>query len=527
MNAWILQLAAAAVSAALLVFTWQGALALTGSEPVAVVLGALVLIQWICAHKAVVLLRWPEQRSWLPWRMLRATGLSGLWLAAALVTVPLVGAELFGMLAAKRIAADRVVQAKQALATRAGALNSEFNVVGSAIGGVATYAAAAAIRERDEGSTCWRSRPNTTGKVRSFWIGEEQTAKAQAQAAGAAASAAKAVQDALQDLASDQPSEAIRLALDTHAATLEQLRRLPVAQGAHTFVADRRLAGDELVRDEKVKGCADPGRRTLLSQVDATLKALPEHAELKVPALFNPDDHKTIAQGALMRTWAGVLELVPEAWLGGRTPIAPADVQRFGVEDGVLISDATLPLALAWILEAVVLALMFLQTRRNGMMVGPWHGAAQSLAQGLGAWFAGMRGPIGWVARRAAAGMDPAGRWREAPRSGEDFFADATMRRRAEGLVRWRMSYGDHELIVVPLLEQEHLVAARELEQAGLLRRESSAVRTASLLRDARLAPVLQAHNLAESATHWAIFRVGSERFLAWLLAQQPKLAAP
>lgn len=526
MNGWILQLAAAAVSVALLVLTAKGALALTGSIEVALVLAALVVIQWVCAHKALVTLRWPRQRIWWGARLTQATSLGALWLAAALVTVPLVGAELFALLAAERVAEVRLVLARDALLTRAAALQEHFTLMDRTVMGVATYAEKTEAREIDQGGTCWPSRGNPTGKVRNFWLGEAEAAKTQAQAMEEAARWAKEVKEGVQRIETRGASAAARKQVADQDLPLEQLRQRLATADIKTFVTARKEAGSKLARGDGLVGCSDTGRNTALEQSLAVVNAIPSYERLAVPPLLDPTDHKAMAQGSLMRTWATVLQVLPKHWLGGRALIDQAALERYGVSDKVLISDATLPLALAWILEAVVLALMALQQHERTVAVGRWRGALQALVDGSGAWLAGCRGPVGRIARRAAAGMDLAGPWREAPRTGADFFTDATMRQRAGALVPWRCAYGGDELILVPLTQEEHLVAARELELAGLLRRQSSAVRTKSLLRDARLAPVLQSRGLADQHTHWAVFRVVSERFAAWLLAQHAASAA-
>ena len=150
------------VAAGLLWLTVKGAYALTGSAAITIVLGSLVVLQWVAARKALAALF--DSRSGGRWRRVLAPAL--IWFAAACITVSFVGAELYEMFTARGQAESRFEAEQSRLRMRAVELQQALSTTATVAGQYQKHAAEAARREEQQGGSCMAGSQPGPGDLR-------------------------------------------------------------------------------------------------------------------------------------------------------------------------------------------------------------------------------------------------------------------------------------------------------------------------------------------------------------------------
>jgi len=504
------------VACGLMALTVKGAYSLTHSVAVTLVFSALVVLQWAAARRALDAINETQvggkrSRRWqaLPWGV--------LWLAVASISVSFVGGELYQIFSARSAATERFEVERTQLHSRARELTNLYRSVDGQLLEYSKYARDMATQEAAHGGSCKVSMGSGPGDIRAF---RQADARAAAALSAQLAPDLKDVQASLDNIKGIQfegpvPDVLRRLAdASNQANALSQTHILAQVSG---LVA----AAEEAARSIRVKGqifnCEDAARGLFLQQLGATATAIGELKPLSAPLLLDPTDARAIAQGTLIRTWATMLGWLPQS-IRGSKPLVDASFQvRFALKDTALLSEANLPLLLAWVLEFVLVALMFATRGSDGPGLG--QRAARKMLHWALENLSARHGPIGRLAT-VLGGPLPAAGWRAPYVDRARLFADDAMEERAHAVAPWYRPYGDLDVIVVPLTSFVAVRAARELLRAGLLGRLASEIDTRQLMRDKRFARVMCALGGQLPDTAWEVYRVQDPHLVRWLLAQ-------
>ena len=505
----IVKFATTLVALGLLALTFKGAYSLTHSPAMTVVLGSLVVIQWAAARNAMDALR----SAAMVGRLHKAAGFSLLWLATATVTVSFAGSELYLLLSATNAADKRFDLERGHLLDRAQELERAFTTVTTVSEQYAKHASVMADLEEAKGGSCRFNRGSGPGEIRDFRRMDRHAASALSGQIKPEADAARAQLRRLTDLRLTEVSE-LRRSMSNAASSINGLAKAPIWPQLIAFVEAQRVAARIKIGNAEMI-CEDTARDLSLAQLDRTAKATLALVALPAPQLLDPTDSRDMAIATVVRTWASVLALLPDGLLKGRALIDPSMRARYNLTDsGAVLSTDTLPLALAWVLEFCMLALIWLAERSP--KGGGEPVAAVRIVMG---YLARREGFIGQIARDLQSPVPQPPR-RPPYVDCRALFADEAMQERATTVAPYYRPWGGRDLIAVPFSNFIAVRAARELWRAGLVKRLASAVPSAELMRDRRLAGVMNALGGAEVGTVYDLFDVVDDHFARWLLAE-------
>ena len=501
------------VAIGLTALTVKGAYALTGLVSVTAVLSSLVVLQWACAGGALRALR--DQRG-VQWRA--ALGLGTLWLGAATVTVSFVGAELFEIFAARDAASSRFDAEVRRVTERAREMEGLLQASGMSLEQYAQHARQMAQQEDKHGGSCAVSRGLGTGEIHAFrQVDANSAGLLVAQAAPQIARARQLLAE-VGTLRFEGSVGELKRALDGAAATVNSLAHAPLAESMTGFVVSANQAAGSIRVSGQAYRCDDGARDMLLQQIKRhgeALKALPRLAE---PDLLDHNNSRLLAQGTLVRTWTGLLELLPAKLWGGRQLVSASFRERFAVEDRVVLSASNMPLVLAWLLEFVLIGLIAVTGRVEGdAATGAVH------TRRLGEW---LRQRLvhkgGTTGSLVSALSTPLSSEASRPPYVDEsrLFADKAMQERAASLAPWYRPWGALEILAIPVHNFIAFRAARELMHMGVLAPLAWEIETGELLRDPQLARVMRAVGDPAPQGVWDVYRITSQALLRWLLTQ-------
>jgi hypothetical protein len=506
------------VATGLMALTIKGAYALTSSVAVTVVLSALVVIQWASARRALMELR-KHRPTFSLLASLAPGGLLVLWFAAATITVSFVGSELFQIFSANSTASGRFEAEQSRLTSRAREIETAYGSLDALMNQYAAHARQMADQEVSRGGSCAVNMGIGPGEIRAFRQSDANSAASMVAQLQAPFKVAKGTLAAIKDLSFQATVPELRRQLTDGVSQVNTLRQSPMLSSISAFTVDAKTNAGNIQIGKTVFQCTDTTRDMLLTQLKRAADAVASLPPLPVPELLDPTDARAIAQGTLVRTWAGLLELLPQRLTQGKSVVAAGFKTRFAIDDTAILGASNLPLILAWVLESILLGLIFLdsEARRQVTSVqGPFakltHWAVSELGQRsdlLGRATLALISPLPSVVPPRAPYVDL-----------ERLFADDAMEDRACTVARWYRPYGKLDIVTIPLTEFAAIRAARELMRAGLLARVASGIDTTQLARDNRLAGVMAAIGGEMPDTVWEVYRVIDDDFARWLLSQ-------
>lgn len=509
----IVNTATTVVATGLLWLTLKGAYALTGSVPITLVLGALVVVQWAAARRALLALRGAGSR----WR--RAGMPALVWLAAASITVSFVGAELFEMFAARGKAESHFETAQSLLRQRARELQQVLNTAASVSQQYTRHARQMAEREERFGGSCLAGRGPGPGEIRAFRRMDAAAAAGLAEQLEPELAAAAATLRTADALRFNQDVPALRRAVVRAVDDLNALRVSPMWPQVLAFVDAQQAAAGQIQIGSGSFRCDDAVRQLMLTQLQRSARSAMALLPLASPQLLDHTNSREIAQATLVRTWAVGLGLLPRSLWGGRPLVDEPVRQRYGLDDSpAVLGINSLPLLLAWVLEFVLIALLMLA---GGPQDGtPDAGAAARLRHWAGARLRQRPGLLGELAHALTGAPDPSLSAAAPYIDRRRLFADDAMEERAWTVAPWYRPWGARDIVAVPLSRYLAVRAARELWRAGLLRRLASGIPTAQLMRDRRLADIMEAVGGPVPESLWEVYQVADEHLARWLLTQ-------
>lgn len=513
----IVTTATAVVATGLLWLTLNGAYALTGSVPITLVLGALVIVQWAAARRALLALRSGARGG--RWR--RAAVPALIWLAAASITVSFAGAELYEMFTARGRAEARFEAAQSLLRQRARELQQVLTTAASVSQQYTRHAREMAEREERLGGSCLAGRGPGPGEIRAFRRMDAAAATGLAEQLAPELAAASATLRAADELRFDGDVPKLRRAVVRAVDDLNALRASPLWPQVAAFVDVQQAAAEQIRVGNSTFRCDDATRHLMLTQLQRSARGAMALAPLVPPQLLDHADSREIAQATLVRTWAGALGLLPRSLWSGKPLVDEPLRQRYGLDDSpAVLGINSLPLMLAWVLEFVLIALLMLAGGRLDGSSAAVPGAGARLRFWMGARLRQRPGLVGELAQALTGAPDPALVARAPYIDRARLFADEAMEERAWTVAPWYRPWGSRDIVAVPLSRYLAVRAARELWRAGLLRRLASGIPTMQLLRDRRLAGVMQAVGGPAPESVWEVYQVADEHLARWLLTQ-------
>lgn len=377
------------VSCALLVLTFKGALGLTGSIAMAVVLSSLAVAQWGAARQGMLAAL--DNGSRATTRLAKFALLMAVYLLAAFITVPLIAGELYGLLGASDGQTRRFDEEQARLRSRARDLAVAYGSLGTTLMDFQEHAARMNEIEIKTGGSCLSTRGHGVGEIQRFRQAEERRASAllaQARAPlDAAAQAAKTIDGLKIDAAKPVP-EVSRL-MGGHVDELNRLRNSPILAQLRDFVSSADKAGTEILIPKAQGGppdlfaCVDSARTQMLRAVLTGAQRIESLAALEPVVLLDASDAREIAKSSLVRGWSGLLEFVgfDKAKL-----IEPAMAKRYGLGKEYTLNGNRINFIMAWSMEVALLVLIGLALaarQKNGQPKDDQFGAkvAQALSR--------------------------------------------------------------------------------------------------------------------------------------------------
>ena len=387
----MMSIATFVVSCALLVLTFKGALGLTGSIAMAVVLSSLAVAQWGAARQGMLAAL--DTGSPALKRLGKFALLMVVYLLAALITVPLIAAELYGLLGASEDQSRRFDEEQTRLRSRARDLAVAYGSLGTTLQDFQQHAARMNDLEVKTGGSCLSTRGHGIGEIQRFRNAEERRASAllvQARAPlDAAAQAAKVIDGLKIDDA--MPVPAVSRLMGGHVDELNRLRTLPILVQLRDFVSSADKAGTEILIP-KIQGggppdlfaCVDSARTQMLRAVLTGVQRVESLSALEPVVLLDASDTRDISKAALVRAWSGLLELTPG--FDKAKLIEPAMAKRYGLGKEYTLNGNRINFIVAWSMEVALLALIGLglaARQRNGRPADEQFGAkvAQALSR--------------------------------------------------------------------------------------------------------------------------------------------------
>ena len=518
MNA-LLGLVMASVTTGLLILTVLGAYALTGSIPITMVLVGLVALQWVSARRAMDAIRGHGATTLLG-RWGAVLGYSACWLVVASLTVSFVGGELFGLLAAKSAATERFEAEQRSLRSRARDIQQAVQGLAGVMNQYVAHAQAMADLESARGGSCAVTMGSGPGEIRAFRQADARAAVSMVSQLTPSMDAATATMKQIEGMRFAGAVPELRRALSQGVDDANAVPRSPLWEQVQAFAKAANANAASISIGAATFACADPARGLLLEQLSREATRLAALPALPAPQLLDHADARDIALSTVVRTWASALDWLPARFWGGRPVLDARFKARFAVDDKAVLGPNNLPLVLAWVLEGVMVALLF-------MLKPPVasHAAGQPAAHiGARLWHWLMlrqRERSGLVGELARATAQPAPGERRAAIASLDaslLFADDDMAVRAATLAPWYLPWGNKEVLVIPLPKGAAVRAARELAGLGQLRMLATGISTAQLLRDPRLAATVRATLAEVPDTVWLVYQVTGQALARWLL---------
>ena len=360
----IITIAVAVVASALGYLNFTGALDLTGSIALALVLGCVATVQWAAARQAMVTLSSNPQRLGAWRRSFQVLGLLLLYLlAAAWITVPLSAAKLDHTLGvAEELQASRFAEEQTRLRQRAKELGDAYTDIAGRLAQFESHAQAMRDLEGAKGGSCLTNRGDKPGEIFNFREQERRLAgelvartrdplaKASALAESVASmrlGARLAVKDAERSLGS---------AVDD----LNQLSRAPALTTLKDFVKAADDAGRDirLIRSGRPTesfACFDAQRTAALASMLKTVENVQGLRPLVPPVLMDASAPKEGAKARLIGAWSTIVGLF------GKATVDPALEKKYRLAEGYTLSTSRVSWGLAWALEALLLGLVWLK----------------------------------------------------------------------------------------------------------------------------------------------------------------------
>jgi hypothetical protein len=296
-------------------------------------------------------------------RFAKAAGFATLWLASASVTVSFVGAELYGMFTA-RGAAQAVFEAERSrVQAQARQLQQWLQSAALAAAQFSEHAQAMAKLEAEPrgGGSCMVNRGGGEGKVHAFRRTDATAAQQLTQQVQPQAQAAQAALQVAQDLRFGADAPVLLEKLGQAVASLNAVSAAPLWGQLAEFAKSLGEAGQNIRTAAGTFQCDDAARALKLKELERAATAIAKLPPLAAPRLMDPKDMRDITLATLVRTGSTYLGLLPTSWFAGR-PLVDTDLRaRYGLKDKpAVLSNDSLPLALAWGLELVLVCLLVL-----------------------------------------------------------------------------------------------------------------------------------------------------------------------
>ena len=515
---FIVTLFTSLVATGLLWLTIKGAYALTGSVPITLVLCALVVIQWAAARRGLMAgaaaLRGHGSGHWP-----RALGFAVLWLTSATVTVSFVGAELYGLFSARHAAQAHFDAERGQLQARARELDLATQTLVTASAQYAKHARSMAAEEEAHGNTCAVGRGAGPGEIRNFRRQDRMAAESLQEQVGPIANQVQVSLRSTRELSFEADVRQLRDRMGGVAADINSQIAVPVWAQVEAFVVAQTQAGLHIPVPGQDFRCDDNTRSLLLGQMLRTARALAALKPVPAVTLLDPADSRELTQVTLIRTWAGVLEVLPSSLWHGKPLVDDTLKQRYGLSASkAVLGQDNLPLVMAWLLEIILIALLILTggDARSYTADGPGARLKLWMLNRLQA----RGGLVGQLAQTLGGPTPAELDIRPLYVDAERLFANPAMEERAYVVAPWYRPWGGRDIVAIPLDRGVAVRAGRELWRAGLLRRLATGIDTAALLRDRRLANVMTALGGPVPDTVWEVFQICDEHFARWLLSQ-------
>lgn len=509
------------ITLAMVVLIARGAYWLTGSAPLTLALTALVPVQWAFALIAIRSLQTPLSVG----RFLKALGAGAVWLVMATIGVSFSAAELFRILGAEGTAVHRFDAEQDRLRNRARDIATGMAGIRSLVQQYVEHAQAMAALEGQRGGSCAVTLGGGRGDIHQFRQADARAAALMAGQIEPRLDAMSTTLKTVQQMRFDGPVADLRRHLGATVADTNAVANLPLWAEIQDFAKTSSATAQAISTPKGAFQCADAARQMLLDQLAFGARRMAATPPLPEPQLVDPTDLRALTMATMVRTWAGVLAILPEKLWQGRPLLSTAFKTRYTGEEAAVIDEGRVHYIVAWILELLLVLVLASSVAGRavdepadlGSRAGRWVLTRLSRRGGV------LADVIGALRQPLPEELAPAMRRVDGAR----LFSDAAMEARASHIATWYVPWGQRDMVVVPMYEPGAVRACRELARAKLLRSVVTAVPTAALLREKDLAVAMQAiggESLPDTA--WIVSEVTDDTFLRWLLAQ-PVHAAP
>lgn len=517
-----LNIIASIVAVGLTALTLKGTLSLTDNVLIAILISAILPLQWILAKRAAIHLRYPIS----PMSPVRAIVYGALWLIFATITVPLESTPLFTVFSATATATDRFDSEQRRLESRATEIGTDFSAISASLTELVKYSASMTSLEERKGGSCLVNLRQGVGEIYRFREGDQRSS---AILSNQAKPELERIQSALQQIKSyrygDRPVNEVRRELNKNVDQLNAVANAPVLEGIAEFVATSktRAANIPVKGQTQTLECKDETRSLLLAQLNASVEKLKKNAPLGSVLLLDPKDDRFIAQAQVYRTLNPVLtKIIPASWRNNISAVDPDQLLVFNVRsDGALLTSNNFSLWIGWLLELVMISLIVLSVADpRSRKTNRWHSVRQSVGGLLFSKVMSKKGLWGELATSIHAGLT-------SPSLNNPYvdiksiFFDEEAVRRAEPIAKYYRLYGSNDMLILPTKDTSSLRAARELERLGFLKRRAYAISTKELTIDRWLAATLLATSeRLDPNGIWNVYEITDDELARWILTR-------
>lgn len=498
------------VSSCLTLYTLLGAHSLTGTWLLAIALAAVVPLQWKVAQTAFE-------------RFLKKSYVAGLillllWLGmAAGVTVPLTGAELFGLFAAKTQSIQRAQTVLAGVHKDVAGLAVQYEQLAVALDATVFHAQEKAKDEIKTGGTCG-SFGSGPGNIERFRRAEADWAQSLRKQVSPALTATRTAAGVISNIRYDgsQPVATLHQALVTSVGEVNSHRANPMWAQVSKSVEDRVAAGHSIPMPNRSApvDCDDKARDQLLSQLQTVANNIANSSAIGTEfGLLDSANHKDIALATMARTWSTVTSVLPgflQLHLG-------KDMEkRYGIDTTkpFELTDGSMPLALAWVLELIVLALTFFNRQNEAE-----NGRSDIAKRVKSALLSKATERFSWLKSWLDAIKPTEGSTHTSNEEPKEPFR-AAWATKAEGLLKDCLhSYGRHNwLIVCHGTQKGHNHVAQALSDGGHLKRIATSLTKAEVSADQRFKSLLEVRqsNWSNLLGPFAVYRIDDPSMLKW-----------